>query len=291
MENKKVYKGFLIYNKEDYIKNKWFAEEFLKYANIYNMDIKLVLTCDITLGIDENNLFVELNRRILDRPDFVINRSRDSVIATHFETMGVRVFNSSIITEICNNKLKTHQKVNGVHIKSVKTLLSNKKWFSINNINLKYPIVLKTSDGHGGKEVYKLSTPIEISEKIDSLKENEFLLQEMCSNVGKDIRVFVMGKEIIGSVKRYSEKSFKSNFSLGGKSEKYKLKNDDEIIVQKIINLFDFDFVGIDFILDENEKFLFNEIEDVVGTRTLYKNYDIDVVARYLDYIKTTLFD
>ena len=55
------------------------------------------------------------------------------------------------------------------------------------------------------------------------------------------------------------------------------------------MTLLDFDFVGIDFILDENGQFLFNEIEDVVGTRTLYKHYEIDVVQTYLKYIKKQL--
>ena len=36
---------------------------------------------------------------------------------------------------------------------------------------------------------------------------------------------------------------------------------------------------GIDFIIDKNGEFVFNEIEDVVGSRMLYKTHpDMDIL-------------
>ena len=279
-------KGILIYNKEDYCKNIWFAQSFIDNAASYDMEIDLVLTDEITLGIKGSDFYVSVKGKELDKLDFVINRSRDAIIGSHFELMGCKVFNSSLVTQICNNKAKTHQIINSKGINSVKTLLCNKNYFSINNIQCSYPIILKSISGHGGNEVYKLDNIHELKNKISALNTDEFILQEICSNPGKDIRVFVLGKEIIAAVKRYSDKSFKSNFSLGGESERYYLSENERSTVEKIINILDFDFVGIDFILDKNHEFLFNEIEDVVGTRTLYKNYDIDIVKKYLEYIR-----
>ena len=65
----------------------------------------------------------------------------------------------------------------------------------------------------------------------------------------------------------------------------YFLKAVEQELVQKIIDLFDFDMVGIDFILDDNGNLVFNEIEDVVGARMLYQCSDIDIVKEYLCYI------
>lgn len=282
-------RGFLIYNREDYCKNNWFAQSFISSAPLYNMNIELLLTDEITIGIKENKLFVNSGEKELKTPDFVINRSRESIIGSHFELMGCKVLNSSYVTEICNNKAKTHQIVNSKGINSVKTLLCNKRYFSANNINLNFPIILKSLSGHGGNEVYKINNSDELNKQISILNNDGFILQEMCSNPGIDIRVFVIGKEIVAAVKRYSSKSFKSNFSLGGEAEAYYLNPNELSIVNKIINLFDFDFAGIDFILDKNGNFLFNEIEDVVGCRTLYKNYNIDVVKKYLEHIKNQL--
>ena len=44
--------------------------------------------------------------------------------------------------------------------------------------------------------------------------------------------------------------------------------------------------VGIDFIFDEHGHFLFNEIEDVVGSRTLSALSEINIVREYLKFIK-----
>ena len=49
--------------------------------------------------------------------------------------------------------------------------------------------------------------------------------------------------------------------------------------------VYDTRYVGIDFILDDNNKFIFNEIEDVVGSRMLYQVSDIDIVDLYLNKI------
>ncbi len=56
-------------------------------------------------------------------------------------------------------------------------------------------------------------------------------------------------------------------------------------MVNTIINHFDFGMVGIDFIFDEKGGFLFNEIEDVVGSRTLSMTSDTDIVKLYLEHI------
>ena len=56
-------------------------------------------------------------------------------------------------------------------------------------------------------------------------------------------------------------------------------------MVQKIVDMFSFGLVGIDFLIDEKGAFVFNEIEDVVGARMLYQLTDINLVERYFKYI------
>jgi gamma-F420-2:alpha-L-glutamate ligase len=282
-------KGYLIYNRDDYEKNVWFADEFINKAGVFNMEIELLLTDEISLVVDEDRLSVVLRGSTLEKPDFVINRSRDSLIGVHFELMGCRVFNNSRVTELCNNKAKTHQLVNSNGIRSVKTMLCNKSNFNSENLILKPPFVLKGVSGHGGGDVYKTDKPEDIEEKLALIPDEQFVLQEMCGMPGIDIRVFVVGKQTVAAVKRHSEKDFKSNYSLGGIAEAYSLNQQEKALVDSVAALLDFDFVGIDFILDSDGRLLFNEIEDVVGTRTLYANYDLDIVMVYLDYINKVL--
>ena len=74
--------------------------------------------------------------------------------------------------------------------------------------------------------------------------------------------------QIIASILRVSNSDFRSNYSLGGTAKIYNLSHEERSIVYKIIELFDFGLVGIDFYF--MGKMVFNEIEDVVGARMLY---------------------
>lgn len=282
-----MFKGLLIYKRADYEKNKWFANQFINNSHQHNLTIQLVFAEELSLIIDNGRLSVYMDDGISLQPDFVINRTRESQIGLHFELMGCRVFNNSQVTDICNHKAKTHQIINSHGIKSVKTAISFTEGQSLVN----YPLIMKTNSGHGGTDVFKVDSKMELIKHMEKFNKGDVILQEMCDNPGVDVRVFVLGREIIGAVKRYSSNSFKSNFSLGGKAERYTLSENQVKLVNKIGTLFDFDFVGIDFLIDQDGEFLFNEIEDAVGTRTLYQQYDFDVVQMYLKYINKQMAD
>ena len=68
------------------------------------------------------------------------------------------------------------------------------------------------------------------------------------------------------------------------------MEEDEKAIVEKIVDLFDFGLAGIDFIIGDNGALIFNEIEDVVGSRMLYSCSDINIVALYLEYIKKQIY-
>lgn len=285
-------KGLLLYTPEDYEKNKWFAGELITKASLYGLSLQLVLTTELIIGMDEEGLFYSIVPDMIKHRtlDFLINRSRDSLISVHFEKLGCKVFNNSKVTEICNHKGRTHQLVNSTGIVSVPTLLGNRRYFNVSTPPLAYPVILKSVSGHGGSEVFFIKTQDELKMRLNKLETDDFVLQTPCSQPGIDIRIFTLGKEIIGAVRRCNPTSFKSNYSLGGSATSYTLSEKEEKLVRRILSLEDFDLIGIDFIVDQNNNLLFNEIEDVVGTRTLYLNYpEIDIVALYLDHISKCL--
>ena len=44
------------------------------------------------------------------------------------------------------------------------------------------------------------------------------------------------------------------------------------------------DFIGVDFLYEKGVPYL-NEIEDIVGSRMVYENSDIDILDLYAEYI------
>ncbi|MCR5207435.1 MAG: ATP-grasp domain-containing protein [Eubacterium sp.] len=208
---------------------------------------------------------------VLKTPDYdgealyVINRTNDFRVGERFENRGVRVFNPSAFSRLANNKQDCYDfmEKNGIEIMPTRYAAP--------------PFIKKPVDGHGGQGVKMCYDEAEY--------DRNFVCQKPASNLGKDLRVWVIGGEIIASVLRVSKTDFRSNFSLGGEAIPYALSDGEEKTVKKIISLVKGDYYGIDFVFN-NGRAVFNELEDTVGARMVYAKTDIDILKLYCDYIK-----
>ena len=81
----------------------------------------------------------------LGKPDFVINRSRDYIISKEYEKIGIRVFNSSEVTRIANNKGLTYKFLKGkvpfMPTEYEKLMLIS--GVNVNNNLISYPLCVK----------------------------------------------------------------------------------------------------------------------------------------------------
>ncbi|MUV39424.1 Coenzyme gamma-F420-2:alpha-L-glutamate ligase [Lentibacillus sp. JNUCC-1] len=118
---------------------------------------------------------------------------------------------------------------------------------------------------------------------------NDLIIQDANVKLGRDVRVFVVGSEVVGAVLRQSDIDFRANFTLGGSANTYQLSKKDLEMIDKIMHAFDFGMVGIDFLIGLEGQLLFNEIEDIVGSRTLSATTDINILQKYITHIKTNL--
>lgn len=200
--------------------------------------------------------------------DFVINRTNNYKVAECFEQKGIRVFNPSSLSRLANDKQCCYEFMadNGIEI------------MPINYSGV--PVVKKKIDGHGGTEVQMLTAAEDF--------QKGYVYQKPCDTLGKDLRVWVIGGEIITAILRESKTDFRSNFCLGGSAMPYTLSRDEKQLVKRIIALVKSDYIGIDFVFN-NGRLVFNEIEDTVGARMVYDQTDIDILSLYCDYIKEEL--
>jgi gamma-F420-2:alpha-L-glutamate ligase len=280
-----ILEGWLLYTKEDYRRNKAFAERFLNFGNNSKSRIRLIFKDDLIYGIKNNTYWLSYKDLEISPPDFVINRSIDYMMSRHLEYMGARVFNSSKVSEICNDKARTYQEIARLSIPVVDTIFADKNMILNDMLKISFPVVVKSADGRGGKEVFLVRSAKELVGVAENTGKNKFVIQKVCGCPGKDVRVYVVGRKIVGAVIRRSKTGFKANISLGGVPEFYHLNENEIKTVMKITDQFNFGMVGIDFIFDENMGFLFNEIEDVAGSRSLYMTSNIDIAKIYLEHI------
>ncbi|GGB28162.1 hypothetical protein F3157_00805 [Virgibacillus dakarensis] len=279
------YSGWLLYSKKDAVQNEAYIQWFIEEAGQKDMSLRLIFREDLTIGIASNQRTVLYNKKQVKLPDFAVIRTIEPLLSLHLEALGVPVFNSSRIAVICNNKALTHHHINSLGIPMVDT-------FFLKTDNLPsqppitYPLVVKEALGRGGKQVYLIRNQAEWGKRKSAIAATDIVIQACNVSLGKDVRVFVVGKEIVGAVIRESNTDFRANYKLGGSAKWYSLKPEETAIINKIVQHFEFDMVGIDFLLDKNGKLLFNEIEDVVGSRTLSAVSDINILEKYTEHIK-----
>lgn len=254
--------GWIIYNKEDVEKNENYIGWYINKFKENNIELSLVYTDEINY----NSL-----------PYFAIVRAIRPDITRKLENLGVKCFNNGFVSEICNDKALTYKFVSENGIEILPT------YYNVDYVK-DYPVVIKPKDSHGGDRVNIAESYNELMTLMPLYEGDNYVIQAVATDKGKDVRVYVIGDKIITSMLRVSDKDFRSNFCLGGSASVYNLTDEEVEKVNKVIKLFDFDFVGIDFVFNNGEM-VFNEIEDVVGSRMIYTYTNIDIVALYIKYI------
>lgn len=211
-----------------------------------------------------NGLADKLESRI------VLFRCRRPAAARLLEDRGVRLINRAEVNRIANDKWNSHQLFQLLGVPSIPTYREPQE----------FPCVAKTVDGHGGQDVVIVESP-----DLLPAFSSDAIFQPVVPHIS-DVRAYVIGDEVVGAVKRSSDSSFKKNYSLGAEVERYVLDSIQEQQVLKIARAVKADYIGIDFLLLEDGRHLFNEIEDPVGARSFYQTHEENIAELLVRHIE-----
>ncbi|AXH99329.1 ATP-grasp domain-containing protein [Sporosarcina sp. PTS2304] len=258
-------KGYIYYTADEATRNQAFIDDLLKTSTSVGIDLEV------------------LYEPPTERADFILFRDRNSKLASQLENTGYRLINRASVQAIANDKLRTFELAMMLGIPTVPTTRTDHQLPTV-------PLVLKTRDGHGGSEVFLCKTDEQVDDVLKQFDPKNLIVQPFIESGATDVRVFMLGEEVLGAVKRIGMKdSFKSNYTLGGTVEKYTLDDEQTRQVQMIARAISSDYIGIDFILPTTGGWLLNEIEDPVGARSLYVTHDFSVTKKLLTYVKEQL--
>lgn len=260
-------KGWLIYDEAGAKRNEWFIAECLRKAEEQGLQVSLYL--------------YDGSLPVAPYPDFALVRTIAPRLSAHLAGAGTRIFNNFAVAAVANDKWLTYQAASGLGLPTMPTAYAAEV---CKTSPYGYPVVAKSRAGHGGAEVFKIEDEKGYRAFFKTHSVEEYIVQKLCSEPGIDMRVYVLGGEILAAVLRQSETDFRSNFSLGGTVRLVDPPAEICEMVAALQTKFAFDFVGVDFIRDEG-KWILNEIEDVVGSRMLYKTANIDVADLYLQHV------
>lgn len=296
--------AYIIYYDEEANKNSGFIEMLKSECRKYDIALEYISFEKVNLMSESS--FENKFKKIF----FVINRTREYKLSLRFEKINVKVFHSSKITELGNNKYKTY-----CYLKEYFERNKNEpqgEWIAhtvlvkaddLNNVLNDYigkDYVIKSVDGHGGSQVFSLNDDGtkhgSYRKNRDNAKNNIYkalqghncVLQKRIDSDSNDIRVYIVFGKIYAAVLRHGNDGFKSNFSLGGSVEEYFLDEEQKKFIEKFIEAFgagQLSMAGIDFILTRDGNLIFNELEEMVGSRMLYNCSKHDIVRKYVEQI------
>lgn len=273
--------GFLVYETVELERNRWYVQKCITGAAQRGHRLELKIAENFSLGIQNSRPALWYEGAPCNLPDFVIMRGHDWRLSRQFEDLGVKCFNNSTVCRICNDKAATHAYLATKGVPMLDTVFVSRA-FPVQKAPF-LPAVVKTAGGHGGKQVFWVDAQPQY-ERVCADIVGDYIVQRPAGTLGKDLRVYILGNQILAAVLRTGQGDFRSNFSLGGRVEAYTLTPEQQALVENILRHFDFDLAGLDFVFD-GEKMYLNEIEDVVGSRMLYQTTDLDAAELYLDHI------
>ena len=196
-------------------------------------------------------------------------------MARVLEHDGFKVVNSVKCNEICNDKWYNQIIFQRNNINTPTTVLirhSEGAIFSAEKLGNKYPMILKTSVGSRGVGVMWVESAKALMGIVQLLYREDpyvdILLQEYIKT-DYDVRVIVVGSEIMGAMKRpVAEGDFRSNVSQGSEPEIFELTELEAKESLRAAKAVDGDIVGVDFIPAKNREKdspLFIEVNSTPG--------------------------
>jgi len=221
---------------------------------------------------------------------------RDSYLdlITQFQRAGYCVVNSRECLEVAVDKYRTYLRLKDFGLTQPKTvLIPNKDSIekSFENLDTKFPIILKTLRGSKGVGVLFVESERALTSIVQLLfkqdKSSDILIQEYIKTEF-DVRVLILGGKIIATMQRdVIEGDFRSNASLGAKVKMYNLSEleiEHSILAGKSVGGL---FTAVDFIPSSDPKnkppFIL-EVNSSPGTEGIEKVNNKNIVKDILVY-------
>lgn len=296
---RRVITGWIIYNgflESDKFRD--YAEMIQKAALDYghrallykNSDIISLLYSELTVySIDRNTL-----------PDYVVFTDKDVYLAKQLELIGIPVFNSAEAIEITDDKIKTYQKLVENHIPIPETIFAPKTFgiktsFSTPYLQaikheLGFPLIIKEAFGSFGEQVYLVESEKELLYKVEQIADSPFMFQQFIeTSYGVDLRIQVVGDEVITAMKRTAKGDFRANATSGALMEKYEPTEVEKQTAIEATKAIGADFAGVDLLFGKDGHPLVCEVNSNAHIRNLLNCTGVNVAYYIVQYIEKKL--
>lgn len=233
----------------------------------------------------------------VSRPDFVLFWDKDVILARYLELSGIPVYNSSRSIEVCDDKRKTYLALLEAGIPVPRTISGPMTYENVGfpvldfleslEDGLGYPLIAKEAFGSFGEQVYMAENREDLERILKAIERKPFLLQQYISaSRGQDLRLQVVGDQVVAAMRRYSENDFRANITNGGHMEGYEPEETACLLAVQACQAAGCDFAGVDLLFQE-DGFLVCEVNSNAHFKNLYDCTGIDTADYIMKYISS----
>ncbi len=224
------------------------------------------------------------------RPEFNRNYDLEAGTIRHLQYCGYTVVNKHLPVIITKNKIRTLQYLEYHHVPVPKTIVVHNREYLEQSVEKlgEFPLIIKNASGAQGRGVLYVPDKKTLSSVMDLLMEQEgeeYLIQEYVKEARcKDLRVFIVGGKIVGSMERTGKKGeFRSNFHLGGSIKKVNLSHEEKSIALKAAKVIGIEVCGVDILrTKEGPKII--EVNSNPGLEAISKIAEVDIAETIIKY-------
>jgi [lysine-biosynthesis-protein LysW]--L-2-aminoadipate ligase len=222
-----------------------------------------------------------------------ISYYRSIFLARILENFGIRVINSTKVSEACGNKLVTSMLLAKAGVPTPKTYvaLDAESVFETAE-KVGYPVVVKPFTGSWGrmvdiaKEPQTLGTIVEYRESMQSPVEHMYYIQEYVKRPPRDIRLIVAGDEVIASVYRNApEGEWRTNVARGGTTTGFKLNKEIEDITLRAAKAVGGGILGVDAMETKDQGYTVHEVNNTVEFKGAQGATEHRIARKMVEYV------
>ncbi|MCI1711949.1 MAG: 30S ribosomal protein S6--L-glutamate ligase [Chiayiivirga sp.] len=234
--------------------------------------------------------------RVLSDYDAVLPRIGASVtfygtaVLRQFEMMGVYTPNGSDAILRARDKLRCHQLLAKQDIGLPRTVFGDNPDDTADLLHMlgKPPHIIKLTEGTQGNGVIlaeRISASRSVIEAFRGLYAN-FLVQEFIGEAkGSDVRCFVVGSEVVASMRRQARKGeFRSNLHRGGSAKAVQLNDEERETAIRAAKVMGLNVAGVDLLRSRRGPLVL-EVNSSPGLEGIEGATGLDVAGSIIEYI------
>ena len=226
--------------------------------------------------------------------DLVLNRSvshtRSLYALRFFEHYGVPTVNPYDVVALCGDKVLASLRLEEAGVPTPRTVVALTPAAALKALDeIGYPAVLKPPVGSWGRLMAKVDDPEEAEQIIEhksalgSPMHSIFYVQEYVEKPERDLRVFVVGDEIVAAMTRHS-KDWRTNAARGAVSTGLKPTPEMAELAMRAVHAVGGGVLAVD-LMESPDGLVVHEVNPTPEFRALTTATGVDVAGKIVDFV------